>query len=171
MFAIAKGSWGLKVTELLAIYAACLSTIVFVWNVTRAIPRVKVKIVFGTDKVEGEWISGVYISVQNPSSYTVHLSNISILYPYSKKRFIDLISHILKYRRFSWNVGWVQSNLSNYELKDKCPLSLEAGKSHNVFVPQRVLEKILEDSERREIKAVVQDELWRNKYSRKFMVS
>jgi len=166
-----KGILVLKVTELLAIYAACLSTIVFIWNVTRAIPRVKVKIVFGTDKVEGECTSGVYISVQNPSSHTVHLSNISILLPSSKRRFIDLIAHILKYRRFPWNEGWVQSNLSNYKLENKCPLSLEAGKSHNVFIPQVVLEKIFKDSERREIKAVVQDQLWRNKYSRKFKVS
>jgi hypothetical protein len=158
-----KGILVLKVTELLAIYAACLSTIVFIWNVTRAIPRVKVKIVYGTDKIEEKWITGVYISV--------HLSNISILYPSSKKRFIDFISHILKYRRFSWTVGWVLSSLSNYELECKCPLSLASGKSYNVFIPQRVLDKILKDSERREIKAVVQDELWRNKYSRKFMVS
>ena len=161
----------MKITELLAMYAACLSTIVFIWNVIRAIPRVKVKIVFGTSEVEGEYMSGVYISIQNPSSHTVHLSNISILYPYKKDRFIDLIAHILKYRQFPWNVGWVHSNLSNYELEDKCLLSLEAGKSHNVFVPQGVLEKIFEHSERREIKAVVQDQLWRNRYSRKFKVS
>lgn len=160
----------MKITELLAIYAACLSTLVFIWNIARSIPRVKVMIVFGTSTLEGKCISGVFISIQNPSPHTVHLSNVSILYPYQKNRLIDLIKDVVKYRRLPSTLGWVHSSLSNYNLEDKCPSSIEAGKSHNIFIPQEVLEKILKDSERREIKVVVQDQLWRNKYSRKFKV-
>jgi hypothetical protein len=155
----------------LAIYAAGLSTVVFIWNVARTIPRVKVKIVFGTEKVDEGYLSGVYIFVQNPSPHTVHLATIHILYPYKKNGMKERIGHLLRFKRLPWHVDWVHSSLSNYGLVDGCPLSLEAGKSHNVFVPQQILDKILADSERREIKAVVQDQLWRNKYSRKFKVS
>lgn len=158
----------MKVTEILAIYAALLSTIVFVWNIIRTIPRVKIEVIFGTDKIKGEYVSGAYISIKNPSPHTVHLSNVDILYPYKKNKLIDLVMHTLKYRRLPLSVGWVHSNLSNYEIDDGCPLALEPGKSHGILVPESTLEKIFEDSERKEIKAVVQDQLWRNKYSRKF---
>jgi len=160
----------LKITEFLAVYAACLSSIVFIWNVVRTVPRVNVKLILGVETVNKEYISGVYICIQNPSPHTVHLSNISVLYPYVKKELKEIVLHALKFKRFPWRLGWVHSSLSNYKLEDGCPLSLEAGKSHNVFVPQKILEEIFKDSERREIAAVVQDQLGRNKYSRKFEV-
>ncbi|MGR3302355.1 MAG: hypothetical protein ACUZ8I_07600 [Candidatus Scalindua sp.] len=161
----------MKVTEILAIYAALLSTIVFVWNIRKAIPRVKIEVIFGTNKIDGEYVSGAYISVKNPSPHTVHLSNISILYPYKKSNIFELITHALKYRQLPLSVGWVHLSLSNYEIEDGCPLALEPGKSHGILVPENTLEKIFEDSEKRVIKAVVQDQLWRNKYSRKFEFS
>jgi hypothetical protein len=158
----------MKTTEIFSIYAATLSTIVFIWNVTRSIPKFKVSIVFGTEEIDGEYISGIYISIKNPSPHTVHLSNILLLYPYEKSKWIDLVTHAFKYRRFSRTVGWVHTSLSNYELDDKFPLALESGQSHNVFVPDEILEKILENSYQRKIKAVVTDQLWRKKYSRNF---
>ena len=158
----------MKATEILSIYAAVLSTIVFVWNIHRAIPRYKVEVVFGTDKIDGEYVTGAYISVKNPSPHTVHLSNISIRYPYRKANIFELIQHTLKYRRLPLSVGWVHSSLSNYNVEDKCPLALESGKSIGILVPESVLEEIFKESEKRVIKASVQDQLWRNKYSRKF---
>lgn len=158
----------MKITEFLAIYAALLSTIVFVWNMRRAVPRFKVELIFGTDKIDGEYVSGAYISVKNPSNHTVHLSNISILYPYKKTTIIELITHALKYRRLSPSVGWVHSSLSNFEINDGCPLALKPGKSHGILFPESALEKVFEDGEERFIKASVQDQLWRTKYSRKF---
>ena len=155
----------MKITELLSIYAAILSTIVFIWNIARATPRIKVKTVFGIEEVEGEQVSGAYISVQNPSSHTVHLANISLLYPYTEINFKDKLVHLFKYRRLPLNVGWCNSSLSYNKVEDKCPIALEPGQSHNVFVPQNVLERIFEESTKREIKAVVQDQLWRNKCS------
>ncbi len=158
----------MKITELLSIYAAFLSTVVFAWNIRKAIPGYKVEIVFGTDKVDGKYVSGAYISVKNPSAHTVHLSNISILYPFGKRGIVEKIKHVFKYRRLPLTVGWCSSSLSNYEIDDKCPISLEPGKSIGILVPGEILEKIFEDCEVREIRASVQDELWRNKYSRKF---
>jgi len=101
----------LKVTEILAIYAALLSIIVFIWNIRRAIPRFKVEVIFGADKIDGEYVSGAYISVKNPSPHAVNLSNISILYPYKKANIFELINHALKYKRLPRSVGWVHSSL------------------------------------------------------------
>lgn len=158
----------MKLTDALSIYAALLSTIVFAWNMRKAVPSYKVEIVSGADRIDGEYIAGAYISVKNPSSHTVHLSNISILYPFGNRGLIEKVRHLLKYRRFPLTVGWCSSNLTNYGIDDKCPIALEPGKSIGILVSYKILEEIFEGCEAREIKASVQDELWRNKYSRKF---
>ena len=158
----------MKITEALSIYAAVLSTIVFVWNMRKAIPIYKVEIVFGTDKVDDEYVNGAYISVKNPSTHTVHLSNISILYPFGDRGLIKKLKHIFKYRRLPFTVGWCSSSLSNYEIDDKCPIALEPGKSIGILVPESVIDGIFAKCEERVIKASVQDELWRNKYSNTF---
>lgn len=158
----------MKITAFLSIYAAFLSTIVFAWNIRKAIPSYKVEIVFGIDKVDDEYVSGAYISIKNPSAHTVHLSNISILYPIGKRGLVEKIKHVFKYRRLPLAVGWCRSSLADYEIDDKCPIALEPGKSIGVLVPGKMLEKIFEHCEVRKIKASAQDELWRNKYSRKF---
>lgn len=158
----------MKITELLSVYAAFLSTIVFAWNIRKAIPSYKVEVVFGTDKVDDEYVFGAYISVKNPSVHIVHLSNISILYPSGKTNTYEKIKYVFKYRRLPLSVGWCHSSLSNYGIDDKCPVALEPGKSIGILVPKDVLEKIFEGRKERVIKVSVQDELWRNKYSRKF---
>lgn len=158
----------LKLTEGLAIYAACLSTIVFFWNVVKGTPRYKVDLVFGSTEEDGECKFGIYVSVKNPSTHTIHLSNISLLYPYRSESVFDKIAHLFKYRTMSNTVGWVHTSLSNFKLDDKCPIALEPGQSHEVFVPEEVIEKVLSDSTKRKLRAVVQDQLWRNKYSSKF---
>ena len=151
----------------MAIYAALLSTIVFIWNFYRAMPRFKIELTFGIDNVDGEYVSGVHISVKNPSPHTVHISNISILYPYKKTNIFELITYALKYRRLPHSLGWVLSSLSNYGIDDGCPLALEPGKSHNLIFPGSILEKVLKDNGKKVIKVVVQDQLWRCKYSNK----
>jgi len=158
----------LKATDLLAIYGACLSTIVFVWNVSRALPRYKVDVVRGVDDEKEQPRHGVYICVRNSSSQTVHLASIDFLYPYRNTRFIDKIHHIVKFRRMPKTVGWVHSSLSNYGVDEKCPLAVGPGKSHRVFVPEGKLEEMLKDSTKRRFRACVQDQLWRNKYSSVF---
>ncbi len=158
----------LKLTELLAIYAACLSSIVFIWNVAKGIPRYKVDLIYGSSEQDGEYMFGIYISIKNPSRHTVHLSNVSLLYPYRPDNFYEKLKHIFKYHRIPNTVGWINVSLSDHEVDDKCPVSLEAGKSHDVFIPDKVVDELLSDSTRRKIRAVVQDQLWRNKYSSKF---
>ena len=155
----------MKLTGLLAIYAAVLSTIVFVWNVSHARPRVKVRLVPGVERVDEECRIGVYISVHNTSAHTVHLSNvISLLYPYRRVGIRDRLSDLIRFRRLPRFTGWVHSSLSNWDVEDKCPVSVEARRSHDVFVPKDVLERVLKDAVRREIRAVVQDQLWQNTY-------
>ncbi|OUR83252.1 hypothetical protein A9Q82_04165 [Cycloclasticus sp. 46_120_T64] len=158
----------MKITEFLAIYAALLSTIVFFWNMRRAIPQYKVELIFGVDEIDGKHVSGAYISVKNPSLHTVHLSNISILYPYRKTSIIELVTHTLKFRRLPISVDWAHSSLSNFDIDDGCPFALEAGKSHDILFPESALEKVFKDSSERVIKVSVQDQLWRTKYSSKF---
>lgn len=155
----------LKLTEILAIYAACLSTIVLIWNIAKGIPRFRVDLMRGSQETEGGFDLGVYVLVKNPSAHTIHLSNISMLYPYGIVGIKDKLIYLFKYRRFPNNVGWVSTNLSNYEINDKCPIALESGQSHDVFIPESVLENILSDCTERKFKAVVQDQLSRNKYS------
>ncbi len=158
----------MKPTEILSIYAALLSTIVFLWNIIRAIPRYKVDIAFAVHEENGECKHGVYISIRNPSPHTVHLAGIDILYPYRESTLKERVEHVVKYRQTPKTVGWVHSSLSNYDLDDQCPLALESGKSKNIFIPHEALEKILDDCTTREIIACVQDQLWRNKHSKKF---
>jgi len=152
----------LEITKVLSIFAAALSTVVFIWDIGRAIPRYKVDLTLGVGDEADEYKLGVYVSVKNPSPQTVHLASVSILYPTEP---VNLIGRIKKYRRLPYSVGWVYSSLSNYDIDDKCPIALEPGTSLNVFVPEEVVKEILKDNEISKLKASVQDQLWRNKYS------
>lgn len=55
-----------------------------------------------------------------------------------------------------------------YEVEDGCPVALESGKFHEIFIPHEVLEEVLESASERRLRAVVQDQLLRNKYSKSF---
>jgi hypothetical protein len=155
----------LDITPLLAIYGSALSTAVFIWNILRATPRIKVDLIFGIEEVGGEVVSGAHISIKNPSGSTVHIGNVSILYPYRNVRLVDYISHVVRFKRLPRTVGWVHSALSNFGIDDGCPMALEPGKSHGILVPEKILDQIFEDSTERKIRAVAQDQLWRDKYS------
>jgi hypothetical protein len=61
--------------------------------------------------------------------------------------------------------------LSLHGINDGCPTSIEPGKSHWIFVRHEVLDQLLEYAESRRLKAVVQDALWRKKYSKAFEYS
>jgi hypothetical protein len=77
---------GLKMTDYLAVYAAVLSTLVFLWNVLQSRPRIKVDLISGIEGSGDSVTSGIYVFVRNLSSYDIHLSNIDILYPYTNIR-------------------------------------------------------------------------------------
>jgi hypothetical protein len=157
----------LKTTDWLAIYGAVLSTVVFIWNAFQSRPRLKVIVVFGLEN----GVVGAHVSVQNRSPYTIHLSNISILYRYRRASLKEWLSHAWEYKRIPRRLGWVSSSLSNYEVSDGCPVTLEARNAHHVLVPETALETIFAKSPERKIIAVAQDKIWNNVYSNVFEYS
>jgi len=157
-------SYLLRPTDWLAIYAAALSTIVFAWNVIRSRPRLKVLVMFG---FEGG-VGGASISVINRSPHTVHLAGISILYRYNRPSLREWAVHAWRFKRLPRRLGWVHSSLSNYEINDGCPHTLEARDSHHVLVPEKILEAIFLEASERKIMAVAQDKIWNNVYSNVF---
>ena len=161
----------MELTTILAIYAATLSTAVFFWNVSRTKAKILVKLIFSVEDLGEKYVHGVSIAVQNPSSYTVHLTNISLLYPYLRPRLKDYIVHMFRFKRWPSRIGWCNTSLSNYGIDDGCPLALEPGNSHRVLIPEDKLEHVLADATDRQLVAVVQDALWRNKYSTIFQYS
>jgi hypothetical protein len=158
----------LKITDYLAIYAAILSSVVFLWNVLQSRPRFKVDLLFGVDTVEGVTTSGVSIVVRNTSSHDIHLAAIGLLYPYTKVGIKERLLHLWRYKRWPRRVGWCHTGLSNYSIKDGCPMCLEARKSHHVLVPKEIVERVLSEATGDKLIATVQDQLWNNIYSRPF---
>lgn len=158
----------MKVTDYLAVYAAFLSTLVFLWNVIQARPKVKVDLLFGLDGKGDSLRSGVWIVVRNLSSHDVHLVGMDILYKYSQPTFAQRLRHMWRFKSLARRMSWVHSSLSLHGLESGCPLKLEARKSHQVFVPDTVVEKLLAEAVDRRLMASVQDQLWNNVYSSKF---
>lgn len=159
----------LKLTDYLAVYGAALSTLVFVWNARRASPQVRVRVVYTHGMVvDGELKNGVGIFIQNPSASTAHVTAVSFVYPLMNASLFQRIGHLVKYRRSPRRMGWCHSSLQNFGLNVGLPTSIEPAKSHLIFVPGEVIEKLLLNSERRRFIIQVQDALWRNKYSKPF---
>lgn len=158
----------MDLTRYLAIYAALLSTTVFLWNVSHSRPKFRVKLTLGMDKIEDEYVSGAYIALQNPSAYAVHISGVDILYNYCRETLWGRIKHAWEFKRIMLRVGWVHYPLSMHGIETGLPVSLEAGKSHMIFISDEKLDEILEDALDRRIIASAQDALWRTKYSAKF---
>lgn len=158
----------MTITDYLAIYAATLSTAVFLWNVVQSRPRIKVDLIFGVESDDGKAESGAYVIVRNSSSHEVHLANVSILFPYIGITFKKRVAHLLRFKRWPSRIGWVHSSLSNFSIESGCPVCLEARKSHKVFIPKAKVEEMLSEATEGTLIACVQDQLWNNVYSRKF---
>ena len=158
----------MKLTEYLAIYAAALSTFVFLWNVLQSKAKVKVDLIYGIEGEGDDLKSGVYIFVRNISSHQIHLSNLSLLYPYRSVSLKERIEHLCKYKRFPRRIDWVSTSLSNYSIEDGCPTCLEPRKSHSVLISDDKLEIVLSDAVDRSLIACAQDQLWNNTYSKVF---
>jgi hypothetical protein len=161
----------LGITDYLAIYGAGLSTVVAVWNYVRSQSQIRIQLVFAAEGDNTKIEHGFGISVQNPSEQTVHINHVSLVYPYRSIPFRERIGDAFKYRRLPQRSGWCHTALSNYGVEDRCPVSIEAGKSHYIFVRHEVIEQVLAQATSRSIKAVVQDALWRNTYSKAFEYS
>lgn len=158
----------MEMTDYLAIYAAVLSTFVFLWNIAQSRPRIKVDLLFSIDDAGGKPEPGASVIVRNHSSHDVHLATIRILYPYRHVTLKERLGHLWRYRRWPSRVGWVHSSLSNYDVESGCPLCLEARRAHRVFIPNTKLKEMLSDATESSLIACVQDQLWNDFYSRKF---
>lgn len=157
----------MQITDWVAIYAAVLSTFIFIREYLRARPRFRIILTFGISDESGESGMGMYISIQNTSNQVVHISHISILFPSESlpPTWLDKLKFMCRFKRSPNGLGWVHSSLSYYDVEDRCPTSIESRKSHEVFVPQTALEEILSKSPRRELRVEVQDPLWNSTYS------
>jgi hypothetical protein len=158
----------LKLTEYLAIYAALLSTIVFVWNVLRSRPRLKVDLIFCLEGSDDNLRSGVDITVRNMSPHEVHLAAVGVLVPFRRVTLKERFAHLFQFKRLPLRIGWVHLNLSRYSVETGCPVRLEARSSHRVFIAEDIIEKILSGASEKQLMAMAQDQLWNNVYSRPF---
>lgn len=152
--------------DYLAIYAAFLSTIVFAWNVLQSKSRFRVDLIFGAESNSGKKISGAYIIVRNVSSRDIHLSSIGYLFPYSTPSVEGLISHMWRRKRISLRVGWINSRLSDHGISNYCPVTVEAGKSYSVFLPESAIRSMLAKAIKPYLIVCARDELWSTAYSR-----
>ncbi|MGR5139965.1 hypothetical protein [Vibrio jasicida] len=159
----------MKLTDYLAIYAAVLSTLVFIWNMLQSKPKVRVDLIYGIEEDGDDLKSGVYIFVRNLSSHQVHLSNLSLMYPYRKVSVKERIIHAWKYNRFPIRIGWVSTSLSNYSIDDGCPICIEPRMSHKVLITDDKLAQLLDDAIDNSVIACAQDQLWNNTYSKVFV--
>lgn len=157
----------MKITDYLAIYASCLSTMGFLWSILQSRAKLKVDLIFGIEGGEKPK-SGVYVCIRNLSSHDIHLSNISILYPYKKITIYERAQHAFRYRRLPVRIGWVSSSLSNYSIDDGCPVCIGPRQSHKVLIKTEILEKIFTEASRRILIGSAQDQLWQNAYSKPF---
>ena len=156
-------------TDVLAFYAAALSTAIALWNLKRARPVLRVALWHGIEDVDEEPTTGLYVLSENWSSHPVYLANVSLLIPYETASLRKRVFEALKYRRIP-RTGWIYSSLSNYGIEDGCPRRLEPWDSHRVFIPGTVVSDISKTWIRSELKAVVQDKLGRRSYSPKLVV-
>lgn len=159
-----------KATDFLAIYGAFLSTLVFIWNVSKSKRKISVKLIYGMEGDEGNFQSGVYVFIQNPSTQVAHISGLSILRPWRKTSLLKTIVESIKHRRWFSTYGWVHSSLSLYKVDDGCPVSIEPGHSHKILIPDTVIVELLKSAAGRQIMASVQDQLWNETCSKPFLV-
>lgn len=158
----------MKLAELLGIYAAILSTINIVWNMMRDRPSLKVLIIYGVDQSTGALRHGAMISVQNHSNHPVHITNVSFSINWSTASFKSYLNHFIEFKSFPRNLGWCSCPLSNYDLKDRCPVTIEPRKAHMIFIPEAVIFEVTKQSVSGYFKISVQDAIWRNTLSKKF---
>jgi len=160
----------MTLTDILAAYGALLSTIISLWEVGRARPRIRPRMIAGVRYVNGELTSGAHLSIQNVSNHAVHLAHVALLYRHRRAGVVERIRHTLRFRTWPRHVGWVHSSLANFGLTDRCPVALEPRRSHDVFIPDAALRCLLGAAVGPHIRAIVQDELWNNSYSNRLTI-
>lgn len=158
----------MDLTKALSIYAAILSTAIFLWNIKRSRPKIDVLLMLAVEEADQVYEHGVSIIIQNPSSHTIHIIGASILYRYQRPTLKDRLRTMIKWRKWPRHEGMVYSHVSNYNVADGCPKVLEPLTSHSIFLSDAILDEIFEDAVSRELVAVVQDALGQNFHSVRF---
>jgi hypothetical protein len=150
---------------LIAIYAAVLSTVVFVWNIRISRGRLRVQILHGAEEVDDGIVHGVYVSIQNPSHKPVYVRHASVLYPSVSSTFFGRLLHLLKYRRWSRSAGWVHTSPSYEEIMTDLPKTIQPGDSCGFIMDKQKLLRLVEGRKQGILRVSVQDALWRTTYS------
>ena len=145
----------------LAIYGAVLSTGMFLWNIWKSRPKIQIEVVYNSP-------AGVMVSIQNPSNYTVHITSVSFLKSTGPISIKAYLLHLFKYKRFPSTLGWSFVSLSFKGVNIDCPKSIEPGRAHRIPISEEVIHELLSNSDSKNFKISVQDELWKNTYSSKF---
>lgn len=153
----------MKLTDWIAIYAAVLSTCVFIWQFGQGKPRVKVAVVPGV--VDGD--HGAYISVQNRSAHAVSISHCSFLYPGRKQTVWDWLTHAWQFRTFPRRLGWIHAFLP-YDLDLKLPARLEPHDSLGIFIPEAKLFEHFQGNLEMMVVFKVQDALWKDYFTNEY---
>jgi hypothetical protein len=154
----------LKATDYVAIYAAVLSTLVFVWNIRNSWPRVIVELIWGIQERE----PGVYIYIKNPSKQAVNIHAVWFLVPFRRVTITDRLKHVWRFRRLPRYMDWVHTDLSFCDITTGLPTSIAPRTSHHIFIQEEKIREILKRNGSTRFAAGVQDALSRNKYSAPF---
>lgn len=160
----------LKTTEWLALYGAVLSTINVAWAISKSKPKISIEIAYSLEKVPNseDYSSGVTIALQNRSANTIHLTSISLVYPYRNEKISTIIGNVLRYRRIDHTWGWVHTHFPFEGIQTGLPCSLDPGTAILIFLPDESLTTMYKDAIRKAFKVQVQNQLWDSYYSKEF---
>ena len=156
----------MSLTSYIAIYAAVLSTSIFLWNIGASKPRLKLQLMYGLDDKGGESVFGVYVILKNPSQHTVHVRSIGLLYPSRKVSLKNHLYWIVRFRRIRRYMQWVYTSSPFSEIDTGLPISIGAHESHSIFLDEDSLKTMLEDARSTRFAAVAQDALGKDTYCR-----
>lgn len=157
------------VTDWLALYGAILSTGVAGWKIYSAKSKIRVILVVGVQAIDEQTVEhGLNISIQNPSNSNVHVTSVAFLYPHEPDTIKSFLKQALKYKQFSRHANWCMASASTLNVVDGSPITLEPGKSHDIFVSDQKLRNFFEGKFSQKLKVAVQDALWRDTHSNEF---
>jgi len=151
----------MEIAAVLGIYGAVISSVTLVWNIAKARPRVRVRLVVGGDGKD--W--GGYVSIQNSSAHAIRVTSISLMYQSRRLTACEWFRAAVRYRRPFHRIDWNRSPLGGAAMRGKLPVTINPHDEFHVIVPYEVMEELLAKSACGAIRAVVQDALWNDAYS------
>ncbi|WP_072055736.1 hypothetical protein [Aliivibrio fischeri] len=154
----------LSFTDYLAIYGAVLSTIIFTWNVIKSRPTFCVDFIPGFN--DENTLEGEFIIIRNKSAHKIYLAGVELLYPTERGTKVEFLRLCIKHKQYFKSFGWCSVNLNQIQVNDECPLVLESGQSHRIFIPRKIVNNLIEEGSEKKLMASAQDQLFNNRYSK-----